>query len=164
MILPSTRRYPPYSGEVFLSFLPNRPLSSPRRTIIQLWTAPALRNSSVILLEFIHVTPSSELILLGFNREPDGNLVIRSQNMPRPSDHYTHAQFEPVESDFQGETVRCVHCKHWSGSVKTLNRKKDHLMKCRAYAAWRAAGNGQDLPPPNKYNKRDSSALNDDEE
>ncbi|KAF2485814.1 hypothetical protein BDY17DRAFT_111980 [Neohortaea acidophila] len=80
--------------------------------------------------------------------------------MPRPTDHYTHSQFEPIASDFQGETVVCVHCKHWTGSVKTLNRKKEHLLKCPAYAAWRAAGNGQDLPPPNKYSKRDSFALN----
>ena len=69
-------------------------------------------------------------------------------SMPRPPDHYTHAQFEAVDSDFLGETVRCVHCKLWTGSVKTLNRKKEHLLKCTAYAAWREAGNGQDLAPP----------------
>ena len=79
--------------------------------------------------------------------------------MPRPTDHYAHAQFEPVESDHRGETVRCMHCKQWTGSLKTLNRKKDHLMKCRAYASWRAAGNGQDLAPPNKYQKRDSAGV-----
>lgn len=79
--------------------------------------------------------------------------------MPRPADHYTHAQFVPVESDFQGETVCCAHCKIWTGSVKTLNRKKEHLLKCPAYAAWRAAGNGEDLAPPNKYSKRDSSVM-----
>lgn len=83
--------------------------------------------------------------------------------MPRPPDTYTHAQFEPIESEFQGETVRCMHCKSWTGSTKTLNRKKDHLLKCAAYATWREAGHGQDLAPANKYNKRDSSAMNDDE-
>ncbi|KAM3424773.1 hypothetical protein BST61_g6754 [Cercospora zeina] len=76
--------------------------------------------------------------------------------MPRPPDNYTHAQFEHVESEHQGETVQCVHCRNWTGSVKTLNRKKAHLLNCPQYAAWRAAGNGQDLAPPNKYNKRDS--------
>lgn len=84
--------------------------------------------------------------------------------MPRPADTYSHAQFEPVESDFRGETVRCVHCKQWTGSVRTLHRKKEHLMRCSAYAAWRAAGNGQELPPPNRYtSKRDSSSLADAE-
>ncbi|PPJ58434.1 hypothetical protein CBER1_09284 [Cercospora berteroae] len=76
--------------------------------------------------------------------------------MPRPPDNYTHAQFEPVESEHQGETVQCIHCRNWTGSVKTLNRKKAHLLNCTQYAQWRAAGNGQDLAPPNKYNKRDS--------
>lgn len=83
--------------------------------------------------------------------------------MPRPTDHYTHAQFAPIESDFRGETVQCLHCKNWSGSVKTLSRKKEHLLKCPSYAAWRAAGHGQDLAPPNKYQKRDSAAMNDAE-
>lgn len=94
--------------------------------------------------------------------KPSGSAGIPDEKdkMPRPTDHYTHSQFEPIASDFQGETVVCVHCKHWTGSVKTLNRKKEHLLKCPAYAAWRAAGNGQDLPPPNKYSKRDSFALN----
>lgn len=72
-------------------------------------------------------------------------------------------QFAPVESDNKGETVQCVHCKQWTGNIKTLNRKKDHLLKCQAYLAWRAEGNGQDLAPPNSYNKRDSSALGDGE-
>ncbi|KJX96474.1 hypothetical protein TI39_contig623g00009 [Zymoseptoria brevis] len=79
--------------------------------------------------------------------------------MPRPPDHYTHAQFEPVESDHAGETVQCRHCRNWTGSIKTLNRKKAHLLTCTQYAQWRAAGNGQDLAPPNKYHKRDSSVM-----
>lgn len=80
--------------------------------------------------------------------------------MPRPPDLYTHSQFETVDSDHQGETVQCIHCRNWTGSIKTLNRKKAHLLNCTQYAQWRAAGNGQDLAPPNKYNKRDSSTLN----
>ncbi|KXT01263.1 hypothetical protein AC578_3798 [Pseudocercospora eumusae] len=79
--------------------------------------------------------------------------------MPRPPDNYTHSQFEPVESEHQGETVQCIHCRNWTGSIKTLNRKKAHLMNCPQYAQWRAAGNGQDLAPPNKYQKRDSTTL-----
>ncbi|KAF7191124.1 putative transcription factor [Pseudocercospora fuligena] len=79
--------------------------------------------------------------------------------MPRPPDNYTHAQFEPVESEHQGETVQCIHCRNWTGSIKTLNRKKTHLMNCPQYAQWRASGNGQDLAPPNKYQKRDSTTL-----
>ncbi|KAF2720889.1 heme oxygenase-like protein [Polychaeton citri CBS 116435] len=74
--------------------------------------------------------------------------------MPRPADTYTHSQFESIDSEHNGETVRCVHCKQWTGSVKTLNRKKEHLLKCQAYARWRSDGHGQDLAPPNVYNKR----------
>lgn len=61
-----------------------------------------------------------------------------------------------MEGDNAGETVRCVHCRTWTGSAKTLSRKKDHLLRCPQYADWRAAGNGQELAPPNTYNKRDS--------
>lgn len=80
--------------------------------------------------------------------------------MPRPPDNYTHSQFELIESEHQGDTVQCVHCRNWTGSIKTLNRKKAHLLNCPQYAQWRDAGNGQDLAPPNKYQKRDSSTLN----
>ncbi|KAK4504333.1 hypothetical protein PRZ48_005249 [Zasmidium cellare] len=80
--------------------------------------------------------------------------------MPRPPDNYTHSQFELIESEHQGDTVQCVHCRNWTGSVKTLNRKKAHLLNCPQYAQWREQGNGQDLAPPNKYQKRDSSTLN----
>ncbi|KAE8153719.1 hypothetical protein BDV25DRAFT_149026 [Aspergillus avenaceus] len=51
-----------------------------------------------------------------------------------------------------GGTVRCRHCKRWQGSARVLLRKKAHLQKCPEYAAWRAAGNGQELAPPNPYN------------
>ncbi|KAK4552923.1 hypothetical protein LTR86_010055 [Recurvomyces mirabilis] len=77
--------------------------------------------------------------------------------MPRPPDTYTHSQFTPVDADTKGETVQCNHCKVWTGNIKTLNRKKDHLLKCQAYMTWRAQGNGQDIPPANTYNKRDSN-------
>ncbi|TKA37144.1 hypothetical protein B0A54_12005 [Friedmanniomyces endolithicus] len=73
--------------------------------------------------------------------------------MPRPPDTYSHSQ---------GDTVQCNHCKTWTSNVKTLARKKDHLFKCPQYAAWRAAGNGQDLAPAAPYNKRDSSRLDDE--
>lgn len=79
--------------------------------------------------------------------------------MPRPPDIYTHAQFEPVDSEHAGETVQCVHCHNWTGSIKTLNRKKAHLLNCPQYAQWRAAGNGQDLAPPNKYSRRESGGV-----
>ena len=77
--------------------------------------------------------------------------------MPRPPDVYTHSQFEPIESDNRGETVRCIHCHQWTGSVKTLNRKKEHLLKCTQYATWRAQGNGQELQPPNSYTPKRAS-------
>ncbi|TKA75085.1 hypothetical protein B0A55_05597 [Friedmanniomyces simplex] len=87
--------------------------------------------------------------------------------MPRPPDTYSHSQanavqFSLIDSDNKGETVQCKHCKQWTGNVKTLARKKDHLLKCTHYLAWRAAGNGQDLAPAAPYNKRDSSHLEDD--
>ena len=73
--------------------------------------------------------------------------------MGRPPDNYTHDQFEPIPDANSVEgTVRCIHCKIWTGSIRPLNRKKDHLRTCQAYAAWRAAGNGQDIPPANPYN------------
>lgn len=74
-----------------------------------------------------------------------------------------HSKFALIDSDNKGETVQCVHCKQWTGNVKTLNRKKDHLLKCQAYIAWREQGHGQDLAPPNAYNKRESSAMGGDE-
>ncbi|TKA39915.1 hypothetical protein B0A54_10266 [Friedmanniomyces endolithicus] len=82
--------------------------------------------------------------------------------MPRPPDTYSHSQFSLIDSDNKGDTVQCNHCKTWTSNVKTLARKKDHLFKCPQYAAWRAAGNGQDLAPAAPYNKRDSSRLDDD--
>ncbi|RGP68311.1 heme oxygenase [Fusarium longipes] len=72
--------------------------------------------------------------------------------MPRPADTYTHDQFRPVDSANLGETVECFHCKRWQGSAKVLSRKKAHLQNCPEYAAWRAAGNGQELAPSNPYN------------
>ncbi|KAF7561373.1 hypothetical protein G7046_g2771 [Stylonectria norvegica] len=72
--------------------------------------------------------------------------------MPRPADTYTHDQFRPVDSANLGETVQCSHCKRWQGSAKVLSRKKAHLQNCPEYAAWRVAGNGQELAPPNPYN------------
>lgn len=80
-------------------------------------------------------------------------------SMPRPPDNYTHAQFESVDSEHAGETVQCLHCRNWTGSVKTLNRKKAHLLNCPQYAQWRAQGNGQDLAPPNKYSRRESGMM-----
>ena len=74
----------------------------------------------------------------------------------------TRAQFSLIDSDNKGDTVQCNHCKTWTSNVKTLARKKDHLFKCPQYAAWRAAGNGQDLAPAAPYNKRDSSRLDDE--
>ncbi|KAK3631181.1 hypothetical protein LTR56_014885 [Elasticomyces elasticus] len=82
--------------------------------------------------------------------------------MPRPPDTYSHSQFTVIDSDNKGETVQCNHCKHWTGNVKTLARKKEHLLKCPQYAAWRAAGNGQDLAPAAPYNKRDGDHLGDE--
>lgn len=70
--------------------------------------------------------------------------------MGRPADHYTHDQFEAVGP--AGDRCRCRHCRVWTGATGTLNRKKDHLRTCEAYAAWRAAGNGQELAPANHYN------------
>lgn len=87
--------------------------------------------------------------------------------MPRPPDTYTHSQFTSIDPDNvngQAETGRCNHCKNWQGNIRALSRKKEHLLKCPQYAEWRAAGNGQDLAPPNSYNKRNSSALDDDQE
>ncbi|KAG8676088.1 hypothetical protein FPOAC2_02169 [Fusarium poae] len=72
--------------------------------------------------------------------------------MPRPADTYTHDQFRPVDSANLGETVECLHCGRWQGSAKVLSRKKGHLQNCPEYAAWRAAGNGQELAPTNPYN------------
>ncbi|KAK5110622.1 hypothetical protein LTR62_005661 [Meristemomyces frigidus] len=77
--------------------------------------------------------------------------------MPRPPDTYTHSQFSLIDADTKGETVQCNHCKDWTGHVKPLNRKKDHLLKCQAYMDWRSQGNGQDLRPPAPYTKRDSN-------
>ncbi|KAF7586844.1 hypothetical protein BBP40_008237 [Aspergillus hancockii] len=36
-----------------------------------------------------------------------------------------------------------------------------HLQKCPEYAAWRAAGNGQELAPPNPYNAAGRRLLDD---
>ncbi|KAK4540069.1 hypothetical protein LTR36_009810 [Oleoguttula mirabilis] len=80
--------------------------------------------------------------------------------MPRPPDT---AKFTLVDSDNKGETVQCNHCKNWTGNVKTLNRKKDHLLKCPQYKTWRAEGHGQDLAPANSYNKRESGALGEED-
>lgn len=88
--------------------------------------------------------------------------------MPRPPDTYTHSQFESIDPDNldgQAETARCIHCRQWQGNIKALNRKKEHLLKCPPYAAWRASGNGQEVPPPNRYtagksNKRARDSLN----
>lgn len=79
--------------------------------------------------------------------------------MPRPADTYTHSQFEQIDTNNLHETVQCLHCRTWTGNMRTLNRKKEHLMRCPAYAQWRAAGNGQELAPSNKYSKRDSSVT-----
>ena len=87
--------------------------------------------------------------------------------MPRPPDTYTHSQFisiDPENAKGQVETGRCIHCKTWTGNIRALSRKKEHLLKCGPYAEWRAAGNGQDLAPPNSYNKRVSSGLDDEPE
>lgn len=83
--------------------------------------------------------------------------------MPRPPDTYTHSQFELVQPGTTNETVRCIHCKRWTGGLKVLNRKKDHLSRCPQYIAWRSSGQGQDIPPPNAYNKRDAIVLDDNE-
>ncbi|KAF2859392.1 hypothetical protein K470DRAFT_258877 [Piedraia hortae CBS 480.64] len=82
--------------------------------------------------------------------------------MPRPPDTYTHGQFMTVESDNKGETVQCKHCKNWTGNIKTLNRKKEHLLKCPQYLQWRSQGHGEELAPPNSYQKRDSDQMNAD--
>lgn len=79
--------------------------------------------------------------------------------MPRPTDNYAHGQFEAIESHTLNETVRCIHCRAWTGSGKTLHRKKEHLLRCPQYLQWRAAGNGQDLAPPNKYERKPESIV-----
>lgn len=71
--------------------------------------------------------------------------------MGRPCDHYTHGQFEPLDSANSSGTVQCKHCRQWTGAVAPLNRKKDHLRQCPQYLAWRAAGNGQEIAPDNPY-------------
>lgn len=78
--------------------------------------------------------------------------------MPRPTDTYTHSQFTPVEGgnsdNPRSASVRCKHCNDWTGNVRSLDRKKMHLQKCAPYAAWRAAGNGEELQPSLLYRKR----------
>lgn len=80
--------------------------------------------------------------------------------MPRPSDTYAHSQFAPVEppdSDpSKAGSVRCVHCKTWTGAGRSLERKKAHLLRCLQYGEWRAAGNGEELQPTQSYAKRSS--------
>jgi hypothetical protein len=80
--------------------------------------------------------------------------------MPRPSDTYAHSQFEPVEPvdpDQTNSSVRCVHCKTWTGAGRSLERKKAHLLRCPQYGEWRAAGNGEELQPTQSYAKRTSA-------
>ncbi|WPH01646.1 heme oxygenase-like protein [Acrodontium crateriforme] len=77
--------------------------------------------------------------------------------MPRPTDTYTHAQFENLVGE--NDISRCRHCNAWKGTNKVLSRKKEHLLKCTPYLTWRAAGNGQDLLPHNTYNRRDASGI-----
>ncbi|KAF2633114.1 hypothetical protein BU25DRAFT_406368 [Macroventuria anomochaeta] len=81
--------------------------------------------------------------------------------MPRPTDTYTHSQFEQIDSVNLGGTVQCIHCRRWQGSARVLNRKKAHLQICPEYTAWRAAGNGQELAPPNSYNATGRRAIGD---
>ena len=82
------------------------------------------------------------------------------QAMPRPSDTYAHSQFAPVEpvdpTEANKSTVRCLHCKTWTGAGRSLERKKAHLLRCPQYAEWRAAGNGEELQPTQSYAKRSS--------
>jgi hypothetical protein len=81
------------------------------------------------------------------------------QAMPRPSDTYAHSQFEPVEPtdpDPSKSSVRCIHCKIWTGAGRSLERKKAHLLRCPQYGEWRAAGNGEELQPTQSYAKRTS--------
>jgi hypothetical protein len=81
------------------------------------------------------------------------------QAMPRPADTYAHSQFtpvEPVDPDPNKATVRCVHCNTWTGTGRSLERKKAHLLKCPQYGEWRAAGNGEELQPTQSYAKRTS--------
>ena len=77
--------------------------------------------------------------------------------MPRPADTYTHSQFtiesENVEQPRKA-TVRCNHCKVWTGNTRSLDRKKLHLTKCVPYCNWRAAGNGEELHPSQIYNNK----------
>ncbi|GAB7322508.1 hypothetical protein MBLNU13_g03438t1 [Cladosporium sp. NU13] len=51
--------------------------------------------------------------------------------MPRPSDSYTHSQFSIAEenADPRKSTVRCNHCRSWTGNIRSLDRKKLHLTK-----------------------------------
>jgi len=82
------------------------------------------------------------------------------QAMPRPSDTYAHSQFtpvEPVDSDPNKSSVRCIHCKTWTGAGRSLDRKKAHLSRCPQYGEWRAAGNGEELQPTQSYAKRTSA-------
>lgn len=88
--------------------------------------------------------------------------------MPRPSDTYTHSQFTAIESentDPRKTTVRCNHCKSWTGNIRSLDRKKLHLTKCVPYCNWRAAGNGEELQPSQVYNttKRGRISLGNDQ-
>ena len=82
------------------------------------------------------------------------------QAMPRPSDTYAHSQFAPVEpadpTDPSKGSVRCIHCNTWTGTGRSLERKKAHLLRCPQYGEWRAAGNGEELQPTQSYAKRSS--------
>lgn len=89
--------------------------------------------------------------------------------MPRPSDTYTHSQFTAIESentDPRKTTVRCNHCKSWTGNIRSLDRKKLHLTRCVPYCNWRAAGNGEELQPSQVYNttKRGRISLGHDQQ
>lgn len=77
-------------------------------------------------------------------------------NMGRPTDSYTHSQFSITDenADPRKSTVRCNHCKSWTGNIRSLDRKKMHLTKCIPYCDWRAAGNGEELQPSQVYSKR----------
>ena len=80
--------------------------------------------------------------------------------MPRQADTYTHSQFEPAnrpDIDPNSTLARCIHCRTWTGSARSLSRKKDHLTICAPYAQWRAAGNGEELQPNLTYSKRKRS-------
>ena len=76
--------------------------------------------------------------------------------MVRPVDTYAHSQFtpcDPSEWNPKSSTVRCNHCKVWTGVDRSLDRKKWHLGRCAQYGEWRAAGNGQELAPSHFYRK-----------